>query len=83
MEHYRIKFTTNQKIIVNEILIDPNNYSTMLAATSNGIYKTTDGGNSWSKNQQFYNYVDLDYKPGNSSIVYASTSELHGYIKYL
>ena len=36
----------------------------MLAATSNGIYKTTDGGNSWSKEIKiFHNYVDLDYKP--------------------
>ena len=69
-----LSFTTNQKITINEIKINLNNNLIMLAATSSGIYKTIDGGNSWSIKTATYNFVDMDLKPNDASIVYASTT---------
>ena len=69
-----LTFTTNQKVSVNEILIDPNNASIMIAATSQGIYKSSDGGVSWALKSNSLEFVDMDFKPGSFSTMYASTS---------
>lgn len=34
--------------IVVEIIMDPTNHSTLVAATDGGIYKSTDGGSTWN-----------------------------------
>jgi len=71
-----LSFTTDQKVIINEILIDPNNASIMIAATSQGIYKSSDAGVNWVLNTiDNFNYIDLDFKPGDFSTIYASTKE--------
>ena len=71
-----LSFTTDQKVIINEILIDPNNASIMVAATSEGIYKSSDAGVNWVLNTiDNFNYIDLDFKPGDFSTIYASTKE--------
>ena len=57
---------------------DPNNANTLLAATSKGLFKTTDGGDTWqlcildgagSDGKRVY---DVKYKPGNSTTVYCT-----------
>jgi len=50
---------------------DPVNANTLLAATSKGIYRTTDGGDNWV-NTYVGRFFDIEFKPGNSSRVYAS-----------
>ena len=55
------------------MVINPFDAQSILAATSSGIYRTTDGGNFWvrtSPNNTYYK--DIKYKPGDSSIVYAA-----------
>ncbi len=49
----------------------PTNASILFAATSNGLYKTTNGGDTWTRviNQKIY---DVEFKPGTPSRVYAS-----------
>ena len=43
-----------------------------MAATSGGIYKTTNGGNSWTRtSSNTSHYKDIVFKPGDPSIVYA------------
>ena len=71
-----LSFTTDQKVTINEILIDPNNASIMVAATSEGIYKSSDAGVNWVLNTiDNFNYIDLDFRPGDFSTIYASTKE--------
>ena len=46
----------------------------MFAATSVGIYKSADGGNSWTVKTSSNDFVDMDFKPGTFSTLYASTT---------
>ncbi len=57
---------------IRRLLIDPANPDILLAATSDGIYKTIDAGQTWTSTVSGY-FMDMDFKPGNSSTVYASS----------
>lgn len=67
-----ITFSINQGKMVNRILIDPNNSQILLAATSDGVYKTIDGGTTWSNRLTTTEFMDMEYKPGDFSIIYGS-----------
>jgi len=58
---------------MNEIYIDPNSPETILVATSSGVKKSIDGGDSWVTKLNG-NIIDLKMKPGDASIWYAVTS---------
>ncbi len=58
---------------VNRLLIHPTDTSTIIAATSYGIYKTTDGGITWNR-KKLGNFKDMVFKPSNPDIIYAATS---------
>ena len=65
--------------IVNRILINPTNTNMMFATAENaGIYRSTDGGTNWvnvisGDNKGF----DVEFKPGDLSVVYASGGGFH------
>lgn len=61
---------TNYRI-VNRILLDPSNTNKLIAAVNNGIYISTDAGANWSKTLNG-NCKDIEFKPNNTSIVYAT-----------
>ena len=69
--------TTLTNCLVIEILQDPNNASTFVAATNKGIYKTINGGTSWvattSTNIQFSDIKK--HATANSSILFACTRD--------
>jgi photosystem II stability/assembly factor-like uncharacterized protein len=51
----------------------PSDPNIILAATSGGIYKSTDGGSTWiKKSSNSNNYKDIKFKPGDPTIVYAT-----------
>ncbi len=56
-----------------KIIIDPSNVNTVLAASSTGIFRSVDGGTTWIRVHTLEKR-DLEFKPGNSSIVYATGS---------
>ncbi len=58
----------------NDVIIDPTNSSIVWAATSNGIYKSTNAGISWT-NLRTGNFDDIELKPGDSQTVYGVTDE--------
>ncbi|MUU77704.1 T9SS type A sorting domain-containing protein [Winogradskyella endarachnes] len=65
---------------VNKILIHPTDAQIMYCTSQgNGIYKSTDGGLNWSS--IYFAGVsggyDVDFKPGDPSIVYASGDEFY------
>ena len=47
----------------------------LIAATTDGIYRTIDGGDTWTR-EQVGSFRDLEYKPGDPTTVYACTSDL-------
>ena len=57
--------------LIRRLLIDPSNTQNVYAATTNGIYKTTNGGTNWSLVAGGNTY-DMEFKPGNSNIIYAA-----------
>lgn len=65
--------------IVNKILINPTNTDIMFATAENvGIYRSTDGGTSWVKIITGDNRgYDIEFKPGDVSVVYASGLGFH------
>jgi len=65
------------------LIQDPNNANTLLAATTNGIFRTTNGGNSWVRSQMGSVddddiAFDIEYKPGSSNIAYAIYRKANG-----
>jgi PKD repeat protein len=58
---------------VGMMIMHPDFHLHMLAATSNGIYKTTDGGDSWS-NKKGGSFKDIVYHVNDPDIVYATSS---------
>lgn len=58
---------------VGAMVMHPSNSSYIVAATSGGIYRTQNGGSTWtleSSNTSFYK--DIKYKPGSTSTLYAT-----------
>lgn len=66
-------FTANTRMI-SKILIDPTNTSTLIVATSAGIYRSTDGGVTFT-NVQTGGFKDMEFKPGDPNTLYACGTE--------
>lgn len=56
-----------------QLIQDPNNANILLAATSEGTYRSKDGGWNWTLSFTGRTY-ELKFKPGSSSIIYATQS---------
>ncbi|QAA81174.1 T9SS type A sorting domain-containing protein [Aequorivita sp. H23M31] len=64
--------------IINKIVINPNNTNMIFATSENsGIYRSVNGGTSWVKVVSDNNGYDVEFKPGDLSVVYASGSGFH------
>lgn len=66
-----LNWDTGDYYVIGRILIDPSNSNILIAATNGGIWRSTNGGTNWSMVQNG-NFKDLEFKPGNSSVAYAS-----------
>lgn len=58
---------------VSRLAIHPTDPNIILAATNYGIYRSINGGTSWTQSSSG-NYKDIVFKPGDPGIVYASAS---------
>ncbi len=65
------------------LLVSNSISSTVWAATTDGLYRTTDDGNNWARCQYYTveggaltsmtgNFFDIVYKPNNNSVLYAA-----------
>ena len=61
--------TLGQQMGGNKLLIHPTNPNYVLAAMSNGLFRTTDGGNVWT-NIVGGDINDIEFKPNNPNILY-------------
>ena len=55
---------------VGRMIQHPDDYNTMYAAASAGIFKTEDAGANWSL-IKYGNFKDILFKPGNPAVIYA------------
>lgn len=60
---------------VSELLIDPNDTSILIAATTFGIWRSSNSGYSWQMEQSGW-FHSIEFEPGHPSIVYAAASNL-------
>lgn len=67
-----LSWITQNTQYINRLLQHPTDSATLLAATSLGIYRTTDAGTSWTQTQAG-DFKDLEVSSLDSSIWYASS----------
>jgi PKD repeat protein len=66
-----LTWTVTQGRTISKLLINPSNTQIILAATSNGVYRSINGGTSWTQ-EQVGNFKDMEFKPGDPTVVYVS-----------
>lgn len=71
-----LSWSTGNARLIRRLIMHPSNNQIMLAATNNGIYRTTDGGSNWTQ-AQTGSMRDIKYKPGDPMTVYACTDEFY------
>ncbi len=76
-EETGLSFNVTQQNQVNELLMNPDDHLELIAASTNGIYKTYDGGEEWTLVRPG-NYKDLEYKPGDFSVIYTTSFSYSG-----
>ncbi|MCB0481155.1 MAG: hypothetical protein KDC83_06965 [Flavobacteriales bacterium] len=59
-------------LTVGKLVINPSNTQVIHAATEKGLYKTVDGGENWVHKYPGYDMRDLEMKPDDPSVLYAS-----------
>ena len=67
-----LNWTVSQNLLISRLIVNPKNSNVMFAATSKGIFRTTNGGVTFDTVQTGY-FMDICYKPGDTSILYASS----------
>lgn len=60
-------------LTVSRLAMHPTDPNIILAATNSGLFRTVNGGTSWTQTATG-NYKDVVFKPGDPNIVYASAS---------
>jgi photosystem II stability/assembly factor-like uncharacterized protein len=70
---------TSSKLI-RRLVMSPVYPQELTAATSDGLYRTLNGGTTWTQVQAGY-FMDVEYKPNNSDTLYASTYNSGGNAK--
>lgn len=63
---------------VNDVVFDAENPQLMYAAADDGVFKTTDGGERWTRSTSLPSARALAIAPSNASIVFASSSSSAG-----
>jgi hypothetical protein len=69
-----LTWTVSQARSTSRILIHPTNTQIIICATSNGIYRSLNGGTSWTQ-EASGSFKDLCMKPGDPNTWYASSDE--------
>ncbi len=67
--------TVNNYFLIRRLIINPSNTQIVLAATNSGVYRTANGGTSWTQ-VSTANCFDLEFKPGDPNTIYAGGTSL-------
>lgn len=68
-----LSWTASQGRTISRLLINATNPQIIMAFGSNGIWRTTNGGTSWSQPTGTFNGImDAEFKPGDVNTIYAA-----------
>jgi PKD repeat protein len=68
-----LAWTASQGRTISRLLINPSNPQILMAFSSIGIWRTTNGGTTWTQPTGTFNGVmDAEFKPGDPTTVYAA-----------
>jgi hypothetical protein len=70
-----LSFTNSSIKGVQEIIIDPVTPTNVFAATSDGVYRSTNSGGSWTLIHSVIMAMDICLQPGNSNVLYISDGD--------
>lgn len=62
---------------INRLLIDPKNPNVLIAASSDGAYRTENGGTDWFITKSGW-FIDAEFKPGDPNTVYLGEYSWNG-----
>lgn len=71
-----LTWTVSQNRTIRRLVIHPSNGKILLAATSDGVYRTDNAGTTWTKviNSSAY---DVEFRLDNGNTAYATTNTVH------
>jgi len=71
-----LDFSYSNAIGVSDIVVNPVNPLIVYAATTNGLYRTINGGANWQVVLNVPVVIDLAFKPGAPSVLYVACGDL-------
>ncbi len=69
-----LDWTTAQVRTTNALRMHPTDPDILFCASSHGLWKTSDGANTWAKVAEG-RFRDVEFKPGDPGVVYATTDQ--------
>ncbi|MCL2246158.1 MAG: T9SS type A sorting domain-containing protein, partial [Lentimicrobiaceae bacterium] len=69
-----LTYSIGQGRLIYRLLLNPNDNNCLIAATSNGVFKTSDGGETWDTQLTNLSFTDMEYKPDDYNTLYGSRS---------
>jgi len=76
-EETGLSYLIPEQKAVSKIIMDPQDPDILIAATSSGIYKSTDAADSWTLKMPG-NFKDIEFRPGDFSVIYATNFNYFG-----
>ncbi len=70
-----LSFTNSSLKGVQEIIIDPVTPANVFAATSDGLYRSTNSGGSWTLIHSVIMAMDICIKPGDANVLYVADGD--------
>lgn len=72
--HTMLHWAETDKIVAYKLVMHPTNPEILMVATNNGIFRTINGGSTWTNDLSDLRIFDIEFQPNNSSIVYLSAN---------
>ncbi len=71
-----LNWNITQSRTTRALRMDPNDPSIMYCAASNGLFRTMDGGDSWTQ-LTTGSFRDVEFMPGDTTMVYACSNQFY------
>ena len=73
-----LNWSVTEAKLIRRLIINPLDPSILYAAASDGVWKTTNAGNTWTNINSGAFYMDAEFKPSDPNTLYVSTYDASG-----